>query len=160
MDSAKIATAAVTGTSAMTLFSYIISENKNKQFREPEILAQLIQRLFPNHHKIITHAEGWFLHYAVGTMFCIAYDQLWKGKKPTLSSGVLLGALCGLVGITVWKATLTLHPNPPAIDFKKYASHLLVAHLIFGGVSALGYRLLDKKMKPPFKLKDIGILKD
>lgn len=149
MNIANITTAALTGTSAMTLFSYLISEAKNKQFREPEILAILIQRLFPNVPKNIPVVEGWALHYAVGALFCAGYDRVWNQRKPSFLSGLLLGAACGLLGIGVWKGTLKLHPHPPSIDFSKYAPHLLIAHLIFGVFSALGYRI------PPVKAKFI-----
>lgn len=34
----KIAAAAMVGTTAMTLFCYTVSKEKNRQFREPELL--------------------------------------------------------------------------------------------------------------------------
>jgi hypothetical protein len=143
----EILSGAIAGTSAMTLYSYVLSEFKNKQFREPELLAILLKRLFPQINKSTTHVEGWMLHYSVGLLFTSLYDQVWrKTKGPSLSSALLLGSISGIAGIGVWKKTFDLHPRPPLIEFKKYYGQLLVAHLVFGVFTALGYKVAGKKI--------------
>jgi hypothetical protein len=138
----EVLSGALAGTSAMTLYSYVLSSKKNKQFREPELLAILLKRLFPESKKSTTQMEGWILHYGVGLLFTAVYDRIWrKTKGPSLPSSLLLGAISGLIGIGVWKKTFDLHPDPPSIHFKKYYGHLFVAHLVFGAFTALGYRI-------------------
>jgi hypothetical protein len=132
----------IAGTSAMTLFSYLISEKKEENFREPLVLADLMARLNPKMRKQDAALDGWALHYVAGYGFSFVYDKLWKsGKvKPTVLSGILLGAASGLVGILVWKTVFKLHPNPPAKNLKKYFGHLMLAHVVFGVFASLGYR--------------------
>jgi hypothetical protein len=132
----------ITGTSAMTLFSYLISEKRDQNFREPLVLADLIARFSPKIQKSDAALEGWALHYLAGFGFSYLYDRLWKsGKvKPTVFSGMLLGAASGVTGILVWKTVFKLHPNPPAKNLKKYFGHLMLAHIVFGAFSSLGYR--------------------
>ena len=58
MGLSKIAGAALAGTTAMTLFSYAVSDARNKQFREPEILAKLIKRLLQMQDKTTAKTEA------------------------------------------------------------------------------------------------------
>ncbi|WP_198675235.1 hypothetical protein [Pleomorphovibrio marinus] len=138
------------GTSAMTLFSYLISVKKKENFREPRVLADLITRLVPAMGKSNAAIEGWGLHYLAGHMFCWCYHTLWKtGRvKPGILSGSLLGAASGLAGILVWKVVFKLHPNPPAKNLKKYFGHLLLAHVVFGVFAGLGYKSKASEKNP------------
>jgi hypothetical protein len=138
----RVISAALLGTSAMTAFSYAVSEKSNRQFREPELLARMIKRLLPHTGNAVAQTEGWILHYTVGLLFCIAYDRLWRKTKlkPSVVSGLVLGGACGLIGMSVWKKTFELHPNPPATDRKNFFAQLLPAHLVFGAFSAAGYK--------------------
>jgi len=88
------------------------------------------------------------MHYSVGLLFCSIYDKVWRKRQtPTVSSALLLGGICGLLGIGVWKSVLHIHPDPPKIDRGQFYKQLLPAHLIFGVFSAAGYRLGDKAKK-------------
>jgi hypothetical protein len=139
----KIAAAALTGTSIMTLFSYEVSAEKNKQFREPELLNTLLKRLLPPGKKDVPGITGWLIHYGVGLLFSSVYDRVWKKTKfnPTIVNGLLLGVISGLIGAGVWKTVLELHPDPPKIKEERYYAHLILAHLVFGAFAALGYRI-------------------
>ena len=140
METEKILRSGVSGTSAMTLFSYLVSESEGKNFKEPEVLSELMMRLFPNADRNLTLPAGWALHYAMGFTFCAAYRLLWKHTplKPTLKTGLIFGALSAVVGVSVWKTVFRYHPNPPNIHIKDYYRHLIIAHLVFGAVAALG----------------------
>jgi hypothetical protein len=144
MNVTKVITAGIVGTSMMTLFSYWISEDKDKQFREPALLAILLKRMLKSNDDGPFLLSGWIIHYNVGLLFTLLYDKLWQktNAKPTVVNGMVLGILCGLFGKEVWKTVLRLHPNPPLIDKKAYFSHLILAHAIFGIFVTLGYRLL------------------
>ncbi|HKZ38979.1 MAG TPA: hypothetical protein VJ184_15055 [Chryseolinea sp.] len=143
MNVTKVMSAGIIGTSMMTLFSYLISEDKDKQFREPALLAILLKRILKSNNEKTFLLSGWIIHYNVGLLFTLLYDQLWQktNAKPSVVNGMMLGILCGLFGKEVWKIVLRLHPNPPPIDRKSYFSHLVLAHAIFGIFAAIGYRL-------------------
>jgi len=149
MHTGKILTSAIVGTSAMTLFSYLISESEHRNYLEPEILKQLIKRLPIKASNTTSEVAGWCAHYAIGTLFVASYNELWKRKliKPTFTSGALLGFASGLLGVTGWKVGFEIHPNPPAKNLNKYFGHLILAHIVFGIVSSLSYKLVSTKKK-------------
>ena len=142
MDISKILTSSVGGTSLMSLFSYLISDSKHKNFREPEILGELIKRVVPDVSKTQADIAGWALHYAAGTVFTGIYDQIWEKTsiKPSVKSGAILGAISGLAGIAIWRAAIAAHPNPPIKDYNSYYKHLLLAHVFFGIAAAESYK--------------------
>src|SRR5690606_29266487 len=133
MQIKKIFSAGIVGTSAMTLFSYLVSETKNKNFREPELLCQLIERLPHKPSNLSAQIAGWGIHYAIGISFMACYSEIWErtGNKPTMASGALLGAANGLVGVTGWNLMFEAHPNPPAKELKPFFGHLILAHVVF-----------------------------
>jgi len=142
----KILTSAFVGTSAMTVFSYVVSHSKKENFQEPEVLAKLIKKLFPETEKETAELEGWIAHYGIGVLFCLIYVHLWKDKiNPTFKSGLILGAASGMLGIAAWQLIFKVHPNPPVKNLKKYFGHLFLAHLIFGGFAALGNNLIQER---------------
>ena len=147
MQVTKIIAAGITGTSAMTLFSYIISALKEKNFKEPELLSKLMFRIVPDMKKDESDIAGWNTHYLVGLAFAAVYAQLWSKTKmkPTPINGAILGGLSGLLAIAVWKLTFKAHPAPPKTDYKRYYGHLFVTHIIFGAFASMGYSLPRKK---------------
>ena len=146
MNPKGIIASGITGTSAMSAFSYAASEVDYANFREPEVLGKLLQRLVPDMNRTVANVAGWNMHYAVGFAFTTAYDQIWKKTpvRPSVASGAVLGAISGLIGIAVWKLTFNMHPNPPVKNLPKYFRHLLVAHIIFGIAAAEGYKRSKK----------------
>jgi hypothetical protein len=140
---AKVLFAGLTGTTFMTLFSYLVSETKEENFKEPELLGKLLYRLIPDLNKQNSRFAGWSLHYVVGFIFAFLYARLWEERKikPTVESGLMLGGLSGVLAIIVWKSTFKLHPLPPKIYAGKYYGHLLITHFIFGAFAVLGYKL-------------------
>lgn len=128
----------------MTLFSYMIAEKRKKQFKEPELLNKLAQRADPNLKKINKkHWLGWLMHYSVGFSFATVYDYIWRRTDlaPTIKNSLVMGAVSGFLGILAWKTVFKLHPNPPSTHFKAFYKQLLVAHIIFGLFSRVGYQL-------------------
>lgn len=143
MQTSRILFSAFVATSAMTLFSYLISETKNKNFREPEVLGQLINRLPIVVSKESAQISGWGIHYAIGFFFVALYSELWERTKvkPSLTSGTLLGAGSGVIGVIGWKLMFEGHPNSPAKNLKSFFGHLLLAHVVFGVFGAISYKL-------------------
>src|SRR5688572_9129403 len=113
----KILTAALTGTTAMTGFSYLASNAADKQFREPELLSALIKRLNVYKQNPKGAIDGWITHYVAGCLFAMVYDQLWRNQRipKGIKNGFLLGTISGFFGAEVWRAVLKFHPNPPKV---------------------------------------------
>ena len=134
--------AGIIGTTFMTLFSYLLSYKKARNFKEPDTLSDLAERLFPDVKRKYIEIACWNVHYAVGVFFAAIYAALWEnGKlKPGIKSALLLGAASGICAILVWKTVFALHPLPPGRDFKRYYGQLLTAHVIFGITALAGYR--------------------
>lgn len=128
--------AGMVGASWMTAFSYWYSRKKKVQFREPILINQLVEGLFPsfdpNRNK--NWLAGWILHYCTGIFFSFCYVFLLdiRNVKPSTTKRLIVGGINGIVGILVWKTIFAFHPKPPKIPHKQYYFHLLLAHLIFG----------------------------
>ena len=133
MHTKSIVTAALTGTSVMTLFSEIVSNLKASNYNEAQILGVLLNRITPLNKKQAQIA-GWVGHYAVGIAFAAVYAAyLNKAKRqPGILNSIAYGALSGLAGAAIWHATFKAHPNPPGVDLKTYYKQLVLAHVVFG----------------------------
>ena len=143
MKTAAICSAGLIGTSLMTAFSYGISKATHQQFREPQLLAKLLSRLFSQQRNPKHDVHGWLLHYSIGLIFTTVYDLLWRktSLNPSMAHGALLGGISGVIGAEVWKLVLKTHPDPPNVNLKEYYRQLLAAHVVFGIFAAAGYRL-------------------
>lgn len=136
---------AVAATSTMTLFSYFVSDQEGKNFKEPKLLGDFFKRTFNSNEKTST-LMGWTIHYLTGVGFAGVY-QIFLGcgfKRPTVKNGLLYGAVAGGIGVLIWNTLFKNHPNPPKTHRKGYYLQLVVAHLIFGvTLSALKKRHSD-----------------
>lgn len=140
---------AVTGTTVMTFYSYIISLVQHKNFKEPKLLGKMSENLLPWVNSRESTIAGWCLHYLVGLLFAEAYAPFWPGSNMTnvnIKTGLVLGGISGIAAILIWRFMLDVHPFPPAVDFIPFAGQLFMAHLFFGVFAALGY--LVGKPKP------------
>lgn len=133
----------MTGTTLMTLFSYAASHSEDENFKEPVLLAGLIENLGLTKHKQVAAASGWAMHYVVGLVLAGAFQKgrCSLGVRPSLGNGAVFGLLAGIGGACIWKLVFSLHPNPPRTSFGKYYKQLLLAHVVFG----LGVALTSKK---------------
>ena len=121
----------VIATSLMTVFSYMYSDLRQKQFREPELLNELLARVrWINPQAGRNHWAGWCIHYLIGLMFIAIYYG--SGIVNSFDAYLVAGTLSGIIGIVCWITTFALHPSPPAIRYKEYYLQLLIAHIIFG----------------------------
>ena len=136
----RILKMSIFATSGMTLFSYVFSRMFNRKFLEPLLLNQLV---FSNKKASSkNHPAGFVAHYAVGTFFSALYYIYWKKTvpDPKALSGSVMGFLNGLLGVSGWHLFFVLHPNPPAIENRKYYIHLVFAHMVFGYLNGLAFR--------------------
>jgi len=152
MQVRKAISAGLYGTTAMTAFSYALAARKKNDFREPALLAKILHR--KGLKKPVAKISGWLVHYAVGFLFTFVYDAVWRKKNVRIvPSGIGMGGICGLIAIAAWKTTFKLQTIPPLISYKKFYRQLVIAHLVFGYFSALGYKAQAKAL-PPAKRKE------
>lgn len=150
MNLRKIFTAGTAGTAVMTLFSYAVTKATKKNFLEPEIVAQLLNRAIPlNKHSAAL--AGWGSHLGIGYLFTSVYDKYLELKKtrPSLANALLLGTLGGVSGMLIWKAVFKAYPNLNGVDLKNFYRQLFIAHLVFGAGVALAYELDDLEIVKP-----------
>jgi hypothetical protein len=139
----KTALSGFIGTSFMTASSELMSVLMGENFREPEHLETMISRLVPHLSAHAKKIAGWGAHYAMGFVFAAVYVQLWESKKikHSLKNGLILGALSGVLGFLIWKATFKLHPLPPWLNYDHYYLQRIPAHVVFAVFATIAYRL-------------------
>jgi hypothetical protein len=142
----------VTATTLMSIFSYTVSSSKDKNFKEPKLLAEMVEQFLPDKDKKMATPTGWVMHYTMGCLMTLVFQEVWKKAKtkPSFVQGVVAGLIGGVTGILIWKTVFKVHPNPPQIPFKRYYGHLMLAHLVFGISAAL-----TSRSEPPFKSKSL-----
>lgn len=142
MEVFTILISGLVATTVMTLFSYVVSNFKAKQFREPELLNSLISRseiieLKPSKK----HFLGWIIHYLIGWFFVVGFSFIWEYTQfsADIISGAVLGMAAGIIGIFGWIMMFKLNQNPPEIDFSQFYIQLIIAHILFGISAAIIY---------------------
>ncbi|NNU33150.1 hypothetical protein HK413_01290 [Mucilaginibacter sp. S1162] len=85
MKAKDVLTAGITGTTFMTLFSYLVSAADDENYSEPERPGQLVDRLLPTLSKEQCQTPGWLGHYGVGLLFSLVYVELWRRRWPVSS---------------------------------------------------------------------------
>jgi hypothetical protein len=134
----------IVATTIMTLFSYGYSVLRQKKYKEPQLLNQLLQRAW-----IIRVSSndpiGWAIHYVVGWLFIVLYLYILRTNDfhASLSFFVLCGIFSGFLGAAVWALVFRMHPNPPRIKLPEYLGMILVAHAAFGAGAYLGWELIS-----------------
>jgi hypothetical protein len=146
MKAKDVLTAGITGTTFMTLFSYLVSVADGENFSEPERLGQLVDRLLPKLSREQSQALGWLGHCGVGLVFSLVYVELWRRRWPksSIKNNLIVGGISGIIAVAIWKTTFKLHPLPPALSFNKYYLQLIPAHVVFAVFAGIGYQLLKK----------------
>lgn len=141
----QIVVATIAATSAMTLFSYVISASFRELYKEPVLLTFLLTQVKIDLSLKSKATLAWLLHYFIGFIFVVIYHFLWVNNILQLSlwSAFLLGSISGIIGITGWMILFRLTDYKPDIDFKGYYIQLFFAHIIFGLVAALFYYLIS-----------------
>lgn len=133
----------IAATSAMTLFSYIVSESFRELYKEPVLLTFMLSKLHLDLSPNTKETLAWILHYFIGFLFVLSYYFLWINEILPLSFLIafLLGFASGIIGILGWMIMFKMSDHKPKIDFKGYYFQLLLAHIIFGLVAAGIYAL-------------------
>lgn len=131
----KILTAGIFAILAMTALSYGLSYLFKGNFKEPQLLNYLMDKL-PNTKATIAreHILGWALHFSIGFLFVAIFLILnnFYNFPLTILTGIIFGVVAGSVGIAVWSSAFALHPNPPSTNRLLYYIQLMLAHIVFG----------------------------
>lgn len=136
----------IAATSAMTLFSILLTVLTGKQFNEPFIIALLFGKIGIDNLTQLQLVIGYILHYIIGLAFVLIFVFLLKKIKlePSLITGAGYGFVIGIVGILSWMGIIILHPDPPSISYAAFYGQLLFAHIVFGITAAWTYRSVGR----------------
>jgi hypothetical protein len=128
----KIIVPAFTGTTIMTLCSYLASEYKKKNFSETELLAKIESEKLLLSDKVALPA-GWASHYTIGvfmTLLFEVYKSIFKAK-PSFYQTLYFGIFIGLLSIGSWKILFKALPVRRPRFYRQFFMQLFIVHLIF-----------------------------
>jgi hypothetical protein len=142
MEFGLILLSGIVATLLMTAFSYVMSVVFKDQFREPQLLNQLISGASSIPFTVSRFSiAGWIIHFLIGILFALQFNLLVNHMElePYLHHGLVFGFIAGLIGIIGWKVMFWLNDNPPEININKFFFQLVIAHMIFGAGLVLIY---------------------
>jgi len=133
----------IAATTAMTFFSYVMSNTFRELYKEPVLLTFVLEKLKINLSEKSKQIWAWLIHYFIGLLFVIGYHLLWSDHILPISPliAVIFGAISGIIGIIGWFFLFKITHHQPQIDFKGYYIQLFFAHVIFGIVATAVYAL-------------------
>lgn len=129
---ATIGIAAIMATTLMTLFSYMIALLAAQPFKEPFLLAVLLNK-FKVTDNTTNRAIGWILHYVLGLLFVLLFEVLLQLKwlSVSWSSALIYGLVIGIMGILGWIILFQITDKKPKMNYAGYYTQLFIAHVIF-----------------------------
>jgi hypothetical protein len=131
----------IVGTSLMTGFSYLMSEQFRKRFQEPRLLEYVMKLSGAKLSDRSKEIAAWIIHYLIGLLFVLAYYFIWNcclAKSWTIT--LLFGAISGIIGILGWIVIFSIPDDKPHVSFTSYFIQLFFAHIIF----AFGVFMTDR----------------
>jgi len=117
-------------TTCMTGFSYLFSSLLNENFKEPQLLTDLLGEVL---HSKLPLWVGWVLHYATGILFLGVLILAFSFSTIEISIlwGILFGALLGGLGIFMWKGLYKIAQTDPPTQTRLFHLQLIIAHIFF-----------------------------
>ena len=140
----KIIIPAFTGTTIMTLCSYLAAEYKNKNFSEAELLAEIESEKLLLSDQLALPA-GWASHYAIGafmTLLFEAYKNISRTKSPFYQT-LYFGIFAGLFSLRSWKKLLKALPPRRPQFYRQFFIQLFIVHLIFAATVTATQKVLN-----------------
>ncbi len=139
--------ASLAGTSAMTLFMYLLSFITGYRTQVINVLGTLITfQAGPDGElskSLLAVSVGTITHYAIGFGFALVYGWLWAEDvlQPDWWSILILGTLSGILAVGFWGTVLTIHPRAPRVKRSAYLIAIFFAHYVFvwGVVSGFNF---------------------
>ncbi|SDS74488.1 hypothetical protein SAMN04487764_2950 [Gillisia sp. Hel1_33_143] len=120
-------------TLMMTLFSYSFSIFCEHQFKEPELLNQLIKSSKLPFKPKKKSFLGWLVHFIIGLVFAEFTILGWEyfHSISYFVYGLISGIIAGVMGIFGWYLMFKVNPQPPSIHLNKFYIQLVIAHIVF-----------------------------
>jgi len=136
----RILVEAFAGIVLMTLFSYIMSGLAKKNFKEPNLLNDLL-----NQANRDGSLAGWAVHYSIGVLFTAIYEAIWLlwDLAPEFWFTLTAGIISGIIGVIGWSLMLKLSNDPPKIALKDFYLQLVLAHVFFVLGVVITHRLFE-----------------
>lgn len=124
----------VLSTFVMTVFMQLLGYRQRKSI--PWLLGTFIAvKLKPaqNAGQLRLLAWGNTIHYVIGIAFVAAYFFLWYHSWLTHSyfTVMVFGLLAGLLAVTIWFLTLSVHPLKAFISYPSFLASIFISHLVF-----------------------------
>ncbi|UWY28062.1 hypothetical protein N4T20_20365 [Flavobacterium sp. TR2] len=135
---------AIGATSAMTWFSYAMSQNFRELYKEPVLLSFALRKTNISLSEKLQKTWGWLIHYSIGFLFVMGYHIVWVKNILPISplSALILGVISGVIGILSWIFIFKMTDHQPPIDFKGYYIQLFFAHIIFAITATALYSII------------------
>ncbi len=140
--------ASLAGTSAMTLFMYILSFITGYKTKVINVLGTLLTFQAGPNGELSTSplavSIGSIAHYAIGFAFTLVYGWIWWKEllQPDWWSILILGTISGILAIGFWGTVLKIHPRPPRVKLSAYLIAIFFAHYVFVWGVVLGFKFL------------------
>jgi hypothetical protein len=127
----QLSGASIVATSAMTVFSYSLSRLCRQDYREPELLAQILEKEGSARAKKKNKQLGWLAHYTMGILWSSVYEvQQFKGSTKAVKTA-LLGTGSGLVAAVIWRLMIGRHPRMLRKTKPSFYAQLVPAHIVY-----------------------------
>lgn len=124
--------ASIFATSAMTVFSYVLSKVCKENFSEPDLLSKVIaKRAHPVPKGIL---QAWAVHYLIGILWSVVYQIPNNGRPGTSSAPgkvAVFGIVSGLIAAAAWRIMLERHPQTLRASGPSFFLQLVPAHVVY-----------------------------
>jgi hypothetical protein len=132
MRSNKVFIPSVTATSVMTIFSFVVSTIKHRNFIEPQLLSRFIKNEFKTENQNSLPA-ALLMHYGIGVAMNVLFNFLWQNFKIKSASEkiIISGSLGSLIAVISWRLIFIKMPPRSRKYYKEFYTQLIVAHFIF-----------------------------
>lgn len=111
---------AIGATSAMTWFSYAMSQNFRELYKEPVLLSFALRKTNISLSEKLQKTWGWLIHYSIGFLFVMGYHIVWVKNILPISplSALILGVISGVIGILSWIFIFKMTDHQPQLILK------------------------------------------
>jgi hypothetical protein len=131
----------ILATLAMTFFSILMTYFYKKEFREPNLIAKILEHHIEDSPQWLSTTSGYFIHFLVGFIFTSIQLYLYLLIAPTWYNAIILGILNGIIGCIIWYFTIIVYSDVLTVKVGEFLYQLIFAHIIFSLVIMLMYIL-------------------
>lgn len=149
MKASRVLLSSIAATSAMTAFSYLCSRPKKANYREPELLAEMLKSLAGQ----ASEPAGWLIHYSIGALWSpLEWFWLKTRHKANIKDAAAFGVFGGTTGAFIWELMFRLTRASHATHKAGFYTQLVVAHVVY---SVSLWLLIGKSFRLPADQKPI-----